>query len=241
LGPDAQIGTTNVFTIAAPFDTTDARLAKAQRAIEAMAVGAFVDPAGGLGYPFDAAPVLRPMRRYVRDGDLDAVRADYDFMGVQYYGPVRVKKAPVPALGGLPLLSLPNAEANVRSSVGIPVEPRGLLELLRRYRDHPACRRMVITESGFGMNDRLVDGRVRDDLRIWYARTHLEAVLAARAEGIPVDGFFQWSYADNIEWLLGRDARFGLIYVDYEHGMTRIPKDSYRWFQRLLTDPAGVD
>ena len=79
------------------------------------------------------------------------------------------------------------------------------------------------------------DGRVRDDLRVWYARNHLEALRDAVDEGIPVDGFFQWSYADNIEWVYGRDGRYGLIYVDYDDGFRRVPKDSYRWFQQLLT------
>lgn len=236
LGPDAEIGTTNVFTLGAPFDATG-RLRRAQRSVEALLVDAFLDPAAGRGYPFDDSPFLRPLRRYVLDGDLDAARFDYDFMGVQYYGPVPWRAAPL--VGGLPVPTLRTAEADVRSSVGVPVEPLGLLEVLRRYADHPACRRMVITESGFGMHDRLIDGRVRDDLRTWYARTHLEQVLAARAEGIAVDGFFQWSYADNIEWVLGRSARFGLVYVDYDDDLRRYPKDSYRWFQALLGADGG--
>ncbi len=241
LGEGAAIGTTNVFTIASPFETDDPKLARAQRAVEGLSVGAFLDPPGGLGYPWDAAPYLRGIRRFMHDGDLDSLVFDYDFMGVQYYGPTPVRKAPIPGLWGVPWPTLSTGEADVKSSTHIPVEPRGLLEVLRRYRDHPACRRMVITESGFGMKDRLVDGRVRDDLRIWYARTHLEALLDAKAEGITVDGFFQWSYADNVEWLLGREARYGLVYVDFDDGFRRIPKDSYYWFQRLLTSPDGVD
>ena len=179
------------------------------------------------------------MRRYVLPGDLESAQFDYDFMGVQYYGPFPMRS--VPLVGGLPVPSLRSAEADVRSATHIPVEPRGLLEILRRYRDHPACRRMVITESGFGMNDRLVDGAVHDDLRVWYARTHLEAVRTAIAEGVPVDGFFQWSYADNIEWVLGRGARFGVVYIDYDDDFRRIPKDSYRWFQQLLGAPRVAD
>lgn len=238
LDEDAQIGTTNVFILCAPFDATG-RQRKMQRALEALVVDSFLDPAAGLGYPFDDSPFLKPLRRYMRDGDIESAAFDYDFMGLQYYGPIPTTKVPV--LGALPTARLAGAEANVRSAVGVPVEPKGLLELLRRYKDHPACRRMVITENGFGMNDRMVDGRVRDDLRIWYTRIHLEAVRQAVAEGLPVDGFFQWSYADNIEWLLGRHARFGLIYVDYDDDFRRIPKDSYRWFQQFLTSPDGVD
>lgn len=236
LGPDAQIGTTNVVTLCAPFDATG-RQRRAQRTLEALLVDAFMDPAAGRGYPVEDSVLLRPIRRFVRDGDLEAARVDWDFMGIQYYGPIPTR--PAPGLGAVPVPRLRTAEADVRSAVGIPVEPDGLLEVLRRYRGHPACRRMVITESGFGMNDRLVDGRIRDDLRIWYARTHLEAVRRAVAEGIPVDGFFQWSYADNIEWVLGRGARFGLVHVDYDDDFRRRPKDSYHWYRRFLSGRTG--
>ncbi len=50
-----------------------------------------------------------------------------------------------------------------------------------------------------------------------------------------------WSYADNIEWMLGRGPRFGLLHVDYEDDLRRREKDSATWFRRLLTDPAGVE
>ena len=137
-------------------------------------------------------------------------------------------------------MSVPDGEVRVRSEVGIPVDPDGLLWTLRKYANHPAADRLVITEGGFGCQDRLVDGRIRDDIRIWSFRRHLEAVLAARAEGIAVDGYFAWSYADNIEWYLGRKPRFGLVYVDYDDDYRRIPKDSALWFQQLLTNAEGV-
>lgn len=232
LPQDAKIGVTHVFTLAWPYDRVG-RGARARRAMDALLVDAFLDPAAGLGYPLAICPPLRPIRRFVEDGDEELARVDYDFIGVQYYGPVPTR--PARLVGVLPRFSVPSAEASVRSGVGVPVDPDGLLEVLRRYRSHPACRRFVVTESGFGMNDRPGgDGRIRDDIRIWYARTHLERVLAAKREGIPVDGFFQWSWADNIEWMFGRTVRFGLVYIDYENDFRRIPKDSYYWFRGLL-------
>ncbi len=247
LGDKAQIGTANVVTTASPLETDDPRMLRAQRAYEAMTVRIFMDPPGGLGYPFGDAPLLRPLERYIEDGDLESATFAYDFMGMQYYGPIPLKRAPIPGLGAIPTMVERGAEANVRSAVGLPVEPKGLLKILRQYRDHPACRRMVITENGFGMNDRLGGDpsggelRIRDDLRIWYIRTHLEVVREAIAEGIPVDGYFYWSYADNIEWVQGRGPRFGLLHVDYDDDLRRREKDSAVWFRRLLTDPAGID
>jgi len=241
LGPDSDIGTTHVIAVAHPYESDDERTNRARRAVEALACDMFVDPAGGLGYPFEANPILKAMRPAIQDGDIDACRFTWDFLGVQYYGPAPVKALPVPGMRGILLPWAKGSEARVRSDVGVPVDADGLLWSLRKYANHPAARRLVVTENGFGMQDRLRDGRVRDDLRIWYLREHLQAVLDARAEGIDVDGFFEWSYADNIEWFLGRKARFGLVYIDYDRDLARIPKDSYRWFQRLLTDPDGVD
>lgn len=243
LGDGADIGTTHVVAVAHPYQSGDARTNTARRAVEALACDMFIDPAGGLGYPFGATPLLNFLKPAIREGDIEACAFTYDFLGVQYYGPapIRTLPVPVPGLGGLLVPWARGAEAKVRSEVGIPVDAEGLLWSLRKYASHPCARRLVVTENGFGAHDRLRDGRVRDDVRIWYLREHLQAVLDARAEGIDVDGFFAWSYADNIEWFFGRDARFGIVYVDYEDDLARIPKDSARWFQRLLTEADGVD
>jgi beta-glucosidase len=240
LPPAAQIGTTNVMSVAHPYEPTDERTARRKRAIEALVCDIHLDPAGGRGYPFEATRLLAPMKRHIEDGDLEAARFEYDFMGVQCYGPL-VSLRPVPLIGPVPTMSAPDAEARVRSAVGIPQDADALLWTLRKYEGHPAAKRMVVTEGGFGGNDRLDGDRVRDDIRIWAYRRNLEAVLTARREGIPVDGYFAWSYADNIEWFLGRGPRFGLVYVDYDDDMRRVPKDSARWFQRLLTTDDGVD
>ncbi|MBX7160997.1 MAG: family 1 glycosylhydrolase [Acidimicrobiia bacterium] len=241
LPADADIGITQVVSVAHPYESTDERTNRARRAVEALLCDMFIDPAGGLGYPFDANPLLKAMRPAIEDGDLELAKFTYDFLGVQYYGPAPVKAFPIPGLRAIVLPWARGSQTKLRSEVGVPVDADGLLWSLRKYAKHPAARRLVVTENGFGMQDRLRDGRVRDDIRTWYLREHLQAVLDARAEGIPVDGFFEWSYADNVEWFLGTRARFGLFYVDYDNDLARVAKDSAYWFHRLLTDPDGAD
>jgi beta-glucosidase len=239
----AQVGTTNVMSVAHPYVPTDERTARRKRAVEALVCDIHLDPAGGRGYPFEATKLLTPLKRHIRDGDLEAATFRYDFMGVQCYGPL-VDLRRVPVLGAIPTMASPRgAEARVHSAVGIPQDADALLWTLRKYADHPAHDRLVVTEGGFGGHDRLEPGgdRVHDDVRIWRYRRDLQAVAAARAEGIPVDGYFAWSYADNIEWFLGRGARFGLVYIDYDDDYRRVPKDSARWFQRLLTGDGEPD
>jgi len=236
-GPDTQVGTTNVVTIGHPYDSPDRAVRGMKRWTEALLCDMFFDPFAGRGYPFAANRLLNAMKPAIRDGDLEACEFTWDFIGLQYYGPVPFKQL---RLGAIPWISQRAAEAQLRSEVGIPADPEGLLWVLRKYGRHPAAKRYVISESGFGGQDRLRDGRVHDDIRIWYHRAHLQAVLDARAEGIEVDGYFAWSYADNIEWFLGRRPRFGLVYIDYDHDMARIPKDSALWMQRLITTDDDV-
>jgi len=232
----ADIGTTNIVTLARPYEPTDEHTRRRKAAIEALTTDMFVDPAGGLGYPFHKNRLLKHLEPAILDGDLEAATFRFDFMGLQYYGPVVLRKQPIPGLGPVPTFSVPNPEVKLRSDIGIPADPEGLLHVLRRFKDHPAADRLVVTEAGIGLQDRMHDGEVNDDVRIWYVREHLRSVLAARNEGIPVDGFFHWSYADNIEWFFGRRPRFGLVHIDYENDFARTPKASARWFQRFLTD-----
>lgn len=241
LPADAEVGTTNVMSVTAPYEPTDERTWRRKRMLEALMCDIHIDPAGGRGYPFEASKMLAPLKRHILDGDLEAATFRYDFMGVQNYGPfVGLKRFPI--VGAVPTRTIAGAEARVISAVGISQDADALLWTLRKYADHPSADRLVITEGGFGCNDRVdADDRVRDDIRIWNYRRNLQAVLQARAEGIPVDGYFAWSYADNIEWFEGRGARFGLVYVDYTDDYRRIPKDSARWFQRLLTTDDGAD
>ena len=72
-----------------------------------------------------------------------------------------------------------------------------------------------------------------DPGRCDYFRQHLEAVLKAMADGVPVKGYFAWSLLDNFEWAFGYKERFGLIYVDYET-QKRTPKTSYDMFRQFL-------
>ena len=156
-------------------------------------------------------------------------------MGLQCYGPLTGLKS-VPLIGPINTRHIRSAEVRMLNSIGIPQDPDAMLWALRKYADHPAADRLVVTEGGFGGNDRLEpDGSgVRDDIRVWTHRRNLQAILTAREEGIAVDGYFPWSYADNVEWFFGRGPRFGLVYVDYDDDYRRIPKDSALWFQRML-------
>ena len=234
LPESAEIGTTHILVPVRPYGATDERTVRRKAAIEALTNGIFLDPPAGLGYPFKDNRVVNLVKPAIQDGDLEAVRFPFDFLGVQYYGPISLSEKRWPVVGRLPTAKVTGAEVALRSDIGIPADAEGLEHLLKMCASHPIAERLVVTESGLGLQDRVHDGRIQDDVRIWYVREQLRAVLAAKEAGVPVDGYFHWSYADNVEWFFGTRPRFGLVYIDYKDDLKRIPKESARWFQRFL-------
>ena len=93
---------------------------------------------------------------------------------------------------------------------------------------------VVVTENGMGNCDWVhTDGKVHDPQRIDYLRRHLRGLGRAISEGVPVQGYMQWSIMDNFEWSHGYTQRFGLVHVDYATGK-RIPKDSAHWYSKVI-------
>jgi beta-glucosidase len=60
-------------------------------------------------------------------------------------------------------------------------------------------------------------------------------VARARTEGVDVRGYLHWSAFDNFEWSEGYGPRFGLIAVDRDEDLARIPKPSAHAFCRVAT------
>ena len=175
----------------------------------------------------------------VRDGDLAAISAPLDGLGLNYYNPTWIKAPETPdAVLPFDLLEpLDPAEPYLRTAFGWPVVPDGLTELLvgtrERYGD--ALPPLWITENGCSQPDALVDGTVDDRARIDFLRDHIDAVAAAVARGVDVRGYFTWSLLDNFEWAEGYHQRFGLVHVDFET-QARTPKASYAWYRDRIAE-----
>jgi beta-glucosidase len=68
-----------------------------------------------------------------------------------------------------------------------------------------------------------------------YLREHISAAGKALAQGVPMLGYFAWSFLDNYEWAQGYSKRFGIVYVDFAT-QRRIVKDSGRWYGDFIVE-----
>ncbi len=101
--------------------------------------------------------------------------------------------------------------------------------LYKRYR----CP-IMITENGYPSPDFIFsDGCVHDPARIEFIRRYTDEMQRAISEDVDIRGYFYWTIMDNLEWELGFEPRFGLIYVDFDT-LERTPKDSYYFYKQLI-------
>jgi beta-glucosidase len=168
----------------------------------------------------------------IQPGDMEKIRT-LDLLGVNYYSRAVMKhSAKIPVVN----VDQVHPEGNEYSGMW-EIFPEGLHALLTRIqRDYaPACD-LMITENGIPVPDGLdFDGRIRDERRIRYLKNHLFQVHRAMQDGVPVKGYFHWSFMDNFEWALGYGQRFGLVYVDFKT-QKRTVKDSGRWFAEVIRE-----
>jgi beta-glucosidase len=167
---------------------------------------------------------------WIEDGDLSLIAAPTEFLGVNYYAPMRVR---ADATGGP--LEVSQAPPGPRTTaMGWEVDPDGLRRLLSRVRTDYGDVAIAITENGASYDDPpAANGRVGDPHRTDYLKAHLAALRRAIDEGVRVERYFVWSLLDNFEWEWGYDKRFGIVHVDFET-QRRTPKDSALWYRDYI-------
>lgn len=238
LPAEARIGSTFSCAHVEPWRPALPRDIRAARRADALLNRLFVEPALGLGYPVADLPVLGWLDRYVQPGDEARLPFAFDFLGVQNYTREVVRFSPY-----VPLLWATLVGARQRrvphTAMGWEVYPESLYHALRRFAAYPNVPRLLVTENGSAFPDAAPhDGRLPDPARRAFLQASLGQLLRARRAGVPVDGYFVWSFTDNFEWAEGYAPRFGLVHVDYPT-QQRTVKDSGRWYSAFLGGRAG--
>ena len=184
----------------------------------------YTDPLFKGHYPHEVWDEIGADAPLVEAGDMADIATPMDYLGVNYYSR-NVSSVGEPfdiETKGLPL-----------TEMGWEIYPRGLTELLLTLHRDYTLPPVFITENGGAFKDPLTHGRVHDADRTEYLQTHIAAVAAALAQGVPMAGYMVWSLMDNFEWSSGYAKRFGIVHVDYAT-QQRTLKDSAHWYREFL-------
>ncbi|MEW6982684.1 GH1 family beta-glucosidase [Colwelliaceae bacterium 6471] len=160
--------------------------------------------------------------------DLAIISQPIDYIGINYYSRAIyrhdekeqfVQELPVDA---------------AFTDMGWEVCPKAFSELLISYDKIYDLPPIYITENGAAMPDTITNGTVKDDDRLDYYHTHLNAVNDAISQGVNIKGYFAWSLMDNFEWAEGYLKRFGIVYVNYDT-QKRTIKNSGHAYRNFIT------
>jgi beta-glucosidase len=188
----------------------------------------WMDPVFLGGYPEDGlrsfgASVPAPGAK-----DLEIISEPLDFFGVNIYHGEYVRAGkdgearPVTWPAGRDMTAL-----------DWPVTPEAMYFGPRFFHERYG-KPILVTENGLSCRDWIArDGKVHDWQRIEYLTRYLLELERAIDDGVPVEGYFHWSFIDNFEWAEGYKERFGLVYCDYAT-QKRVVKHSARWYAELI-------
>ncbi|HTO24195.1 MAG TPA: GH1 family beta-glucosidase [Spirochaetia bacterium] len=194
----------------------------------------FLDPVFRGSYPADMLAWYGKNAPEVKAGDLEAMKAPLDFLGVNYYTRRIIAHDPAGDFLHVRRVALPFVpHADYEEW---EVNPEGLYRLLVRVSEDYGRPPIYVTESGTPLPDVLgPDGACHDPTRVDYLSRHAAAIWQANQDGADVRGYFVWSILDNFEWNLGFTKRFGLVHVDFKT-QKRTVKDSGRWYSDVVKE-----
>lgn len=225
--PSWQLGTVFNLSVPTPESPSDDDR-KAAATYDLMWNRNFLDPLFKGEYPAETLPDLEGI---LEAGDLNEIRQDVDFLGLNYYcrsfcrwdenHPLKVSRASAPP-------------DRPRTYLDWEIYPPAFKQMLLRLRDEYGNPAVYITENGAAFEEPVSpESPIEDGDRISYLDGYLDAMREAIGEGANVKGYMVWSIIDNFEWAWGYRPRFGLVHVDYET-LARTPKASYRWFADVI-------
>lgn len=169
-------------------------------------------------------------RPKVARGDLALLSTPMDFLGLNIYSGTFVRRG----RRGRPEVVAHSPSYPRTDSDWLRLAPRALYWGPRFAADVYGEKNIYITENGCGYDDDTVqNGECLDLHRIEYLRSYLTELHRATRDGVPVKGYFVWSFLDNFEWTDGYTRRFGLVHNDFQT-QKRTPKLSAHWYSRLI-------
>jgi beta-glucosidase len=209
----AQVGISLNMTVVEPASDREDDVVAA-RVFEGAWQQIYLDALYRKTYPDELVMLLQMMGSatdVILPGDMDVIATPTDFLGLNYYTRTVIRAG----TGAIPLPEVVTTGGPL-TEMGWEVYPEGLRDLLVKVSETYKPAAIHVTENGAAYPDTLdAQGEINDPQRQEYLERHFLAARAAIASGVPLKGYFVWSFMDNFEWAKGYRPRFGLVYTDY--------------------------
>lgn len=170
-------------------------------------------------------------RPKVSKGDFELINLPMDHLGLNLYTGVFVRAG---RRGKAEVLPFPENYPQSQAASWLFLVPQALYWGPRFCHELYKPDRVFIMENGIGFFETCNEtGEVVDLHRREYLRSCLIELQRAATDGVPIRGYFLWSFMDNFEWTNGYSTRFGVVHTDYKT-QKRTPKLSAQWFSSVM-------
>uniref|UniRef100_A0A2H1VWZ6 Cytosolic beta-glucosidase n=1 Tax=Spodoptera frugiperda TaxID=7108 RepID=A0A2H1VWZ6_SPOFR len=167
------------------------------------------------------------------------VKGSSDFFGVNHYTTLKVSASKNKAFFSSPSMMddvgvgfYAPEEYAASASPWLKLAPNSIYYALTHLNEKYNRPTIYITENGWSTYP---DSGLIDEDRITYYRAAWESALNALDAGVNLKGYMVWSLLDNMEWLEGYIACFGLYQVDYQDpARTRTARKSAFVYKHLI-------
>ncbi len=165
-----------------------------------------------------------------------------DFLGVNYYQPLRVKKRESEfdnSKGWLPYkhfegYDMPGKKINPHR--GWEIYPEAMYDIAINIRDNYNNIPWYVSENGMGVygEEKFLneEGMIVDDYRIEFATDHLKFLHKGITEGSNCFGYHLWTPIDCWSWSNAYRNRYGFISLDLNTQKKTIKKSGY-WYKEV--------
>ncbi|MFI5203884.1 MAG: GH1 family beta-glucosidase [Flavobacteriales bacterium] len=230
---NAEVGTSYSYSHLEPFSQIEKHIRAVER-VDQILNRLFIEALEGKGYPDSDLIIFKRLNDLIQGSDLELMKGEYDFIGLQNYTREIISHAwYIPWLKAMRVS--PRKREVENTLMNWEVYPPGIYHSLKRMAEYPFVKKIYITENGASFNDQIQNGRIDDANRQRFFGQYLAHVLKAKNEGVPVEGYFIWTFTDNLEWAEGYVPRFGLVHVDFK-SQERTIKESGYWYSRFLNE-----
>ena len=217
---------------------------KAARIAELFQAKSFLDPSVLGTYPPELVEILRErdLLPEVDPSDLELIKEHtVDFLGVNYYQPMRVSAPRYAPNPDSPMLVeqfyepyvMPGRKINPHR--GWEIYEQGLYDIAQNIKENYGNFEWLLTENGMGVEGEekfRQNGEIQDDYRIDFVKDHLRELHRAIQEGANCKGYLMWTFIDCWSWLNGYKNRYGLVELDLATQERRLKKSGH-WFREL--------
>ncbi|MCW6680205.1 glycoside hydrolase family 1 protein [Aerococcaceae bacterium NML130460] len=217
---------------------------KAAQIAELFQARSFLDPSVKGEYPQELVELVKKhhlMPDYTQEELAIIKHNTVDFLGVNYYQPLRVSAPKYAYNEEAPFFPeyyydhyvMPGRKMNPHR--GWEIYEKGIYDIAMNIKENYGNIDWILTENGMGVEGEekfRQEGVIQDDYRIEFFKGHLKELHRAIEAGANCHGYLVWTFIDCWSWLNSYKNRYGLVELDLAN-QRRIVKKSGHWFKQL--------